>query len=73
MESKGSYSNKPLIQRILFLLTGIFNFLIGFTLYYLLKDDKSKEWQVEFLQRGSMLGLAFTIIGICAYIVSKIF
>lgn len=68
-EKKYAYSDKPLGQRLLFFFAGFFDFLIGFALYYLFKDDKSKEWQVEFIQRGAVFGLCFTIIGaICGFI-----
>ena len=38
---------------------------MGFAIYYTFKDDKSKEWQLEFIQRGSMFGFcAFIIVAI---------
>lgn len=68
-KEKYTYSDKPLGQRLLFFFVGFFNFLLGFALYYLYKDDKSKEWQAEFFQRGAVFGLCFTIIGaICGFI-----
>lgn len=71
-KEKYVYSNKPLVQRLLFLLLGFSNFIIGFGLYYLFKDDKSKEWQIEFIQRGSMFGLIFFLIGVIYAIISWI-
>ena len=71
-KEKYVYSNKPLVQRLFFLLLGFSNFILGFGLYYLFKDDKSKEWQIEFIQRGSMFGLIFFLIGIIYAIISWI-
>lgn len=71
-KEKYVYSNKPLAQRLLFLLLGFSNFILGFGLYYLFKDDKSKEWQIEFIQRGSMFGLIFFLIGVIYAIISWI-
>ena len=71
-KEKYVYSNKPLVQRLLFLLLGFSNFILGFGLYYLFKDDKSKEWQIEFIQRGSMFGLIFFLIGVIYAIISWI-
>ena len=71
-KEKGVYSDKSLDQRILFFIAGFSNFLIGFALYYLFKDDKSKEWQIEFIHRGASFNLALTIIGIVICMVAGI-
>lgn len=62
-KEKRSYSDKPLGQRLLFFFAGFCNFLMGYALYYIFKDDKTKEWQINFIQRGAAFGLAFIIIG----------
>ena len=67
-----NYNNKPLLQRIVLFLAGFCNFLIGYALYFMFKDDKSKSWQTEFIQRGATFGLSFTIIGLLVAIVSVI-
>lgn len=54
---KLSYSDKPLIQRIVFFLVGFTDFILGYGLYYLFKNDKDKEWQIEFIHRGAQFGL----------------
>ena len=69
---KSFYSNKPLSQRIVLFIAGFSNFLIGYALYYTFKDDKSKEWQIEFIQRGAAFGLAFTIIGLLTKLIFTI-
>ena len=63
--NQGEYSKSPLYQRLILLIAGFTNFIMGFALYYTFKDDKSKEWQLEFIQRGSMFGFcAFIIVAI---------
>ena len=63
-KGKGYYSDKlPLNMRIIYLLVGIANFLIGYALYFIVKDDKKKEVDAVFLKRGADFGLAFVIIG----------
>ena len=69
---KYEYSNKPLLLRLLLFITGFCNFLVGFTLYYLFKDEKSKEWQLEFIQRGASFGLIFTILGVIVAIFDRL-
>lgn len=71
-KEKGVYSDKSLGQRLLFFFAGFCNFLMGYALYYLFKDDKSKEWQIEFIQRGAAFGFAFTIIVVIIAIVEWI-
>lgn len=69
---KTFYSNKPLLQRIVLFVAGFCNFIIGYALYYIFKDDKTKEWQIEFIQRGAAFGLAFTIIGLLLSLIRAI-
>ena len=71
-KEKSFYSDKPLLQRIVLFIAGFCNFIIGYALYYIFKDDKSKEWQIEFVQRGAAFGLAFTIIGLLLSLISFI-
>ena len=66
------YSDKPLIQRLIFLAVGISNFFVGFALYYLFKDDKSKKWQIIFIQRGAIIGLELAIIDVIFAIIEWI-
>ena len=66
------YSDKPLLQRLILFIAGFTNFIIGYALYYIFKDDKSKKWQIEFVQRGACFGFIFSIIGILYYILSFI-
>ena len=73
MSKKNYYSDKPLWHRIIFFITGFTNFIIGYALYYLFKDDKSKDWQIEFIQRGAAFGFAFTIIGLVIEIINLVF
>lgn len=61
-KEKALYSDKPLLQRIVLFLAGFFNVLIGYALYFTFKDDKSKDWQIVFIQRGATFGLASIII-----------
>ena len=71
-KEKYSYSDKPLLQRIVLFLAGFCNFIIGYALYFMLKDDKSKAWQVEFIQRGAAFGFVFTIIGLLSSLITVI-
>jgi hypothetical protein len=68
-KEKSFYSDKPLLQRIVLFLAGFCNILMGYALYYTFKNDKSKDWQIEFIQRGAAFGLAFTIIEIILYLI----
>ena len=64
------YSNKPLLQRIILFIAGFTNFIMGYAIYLIFKDDKSKKWQVEFIQRGAVFGFIFMIIGLLYYFLS---
>ena len=68
-KEKSSYSDKPLLQRVVLFLAGFSNILIGYALYFMFKDDKTKDWQIEFVQRGAAFGLAFIIIGLIAALI----
>lgn len=67
--NKEKYSDYPLLQRIIFFLAGFSNPLIGYSIYYMFKDDKNKAMQVEFIQRGSAFCLAFLLIGLIISII----
>ncbi len=71
-KEKSFYIDKPLLQRIVLFLTGFSNFLISYAPYFIFKDDKSKDWQIEFVQRGVTFGLAFTITGLLFGLISSI-
>lgn len=68
-KGKSSYSDKPLLQRVVLFLAGFSNILIGYALYFMFKDDKAKDWQIEFVQRGATFGLAFIIIGLIVVLI----
>lgn len=73
MSNKNSIdSSNLLMQRIVLFAAGFCNFIIGYALYFIFKDDKSKDWQIEFIQRGAAFGLAFTIIGLIISLISII-
>ena len=46
-KEKSSYSDKPLLQRVVLFLAGFSNILIGYALYFMFKDDKAKDWQIH--------------------------
>lgn len=48
-KEKSFYIDKPLLQRIVLFLTGFSNFLISYDSYFIFKDDKSKDYQIEFV------------------------
>ncbi len=56
------YDNKPLIQKIIFGLVGVINFVAGFALYFLVKDDNTKTWQANYLVKGSAIGVVLWAI-----------
>lgn len=71
-KEKSSYSDKPLLQRVVLFLAGFSNILIEYALYFMFKDDKAKDWQIEFVQRGATFGLAFIIIGLIIVLIGTI-
>lgn len=66
----GFYDDKPFIQKLVFYLVGISNFLVGYSLYFLFKDDKKKKWQASCLSKGATIGLVLTIIAIVFEIIA---
>ena len=66
------YDDKPLIQKVVFFLVGVINCVVGFALYFLIKDDKNKKWQASYLSKGSLIGLALWIIIAFAQLINLI-
>lgn len=66
------YDDKPFIQKLVFVVLGISNFIVGYALYFLIKDDKSKKWQSSYLVKGSTIGLIISILGFIGTIVYNI-
>ena len=64
------FDKKPIIQKIVFLATGIESFIIGFALYFIFKDDK--KWQSDYLLWGSTIGLLIELIIISGEILEKL-
>ena len=56
------YDNKPFIQKLIFLLVGISNFLVGYAFYFLVKDNKNTKWQASYFSGGASIGLVLSII-----------
>ena len=54
--------DKPFIQKFVFLLVGISNFVVGYALYFLIKDKKEYKWQSSYLVKGATIGLIICII-----------
>jgi len=54
--------DKPLIQKIVFLLVGIVFFPVGYALYFLTKDNKRQKWQANYLVKGATVGLVLSLI-----------
>ena len=54
--------DKSILKQIILGLTGIFYYIIGFTLYYLLKDKKDMRWEANILLKCSFIGLVLDII-----------
>lgn len=71
-KEKSSYSDKLLLQRVVLFLAGFSNILIGYALYFMFKDDKAKDWQIEFVQRGATFGLAIIIIELIVALIGKV-
>lgn len=53
------FDTKPFIQKLIFFVVGIESFIIGFALYFILKDDK--KWQTGYILAGSVIGLIATL------------
>lgn len=58
-KEKNTNSN---IQKIIYFLAGLSDFLMGYALYFMFKDDKTKKYQVELIQKGASVGLAVTVV-----------
>lgn len=69
MESKDSFTISK-IERVVLILAGISNIIMGYAIYFILKNDKEKKEYAEFIHRGAMFGLILTII---AFILGLIF
>ena len=63
------YDDKPVIQKIVFILVGLTNFIIGFALYFLIKDDKKKKWQADYLLKSSVVGAIIVTIALILRII----
>ena len=64
--------DKPLIQKIVFLLVGIVFFPVGYALYFLTKDNKRQKWQANYLVKGATVGLVLSLIVAVVDIVTAI-
>lgn len=60
-------------ERTLLLLSGIFNFPIGFTLYFYFKDKKGKEDYAKFARMGGYLGLFLLIFIVVSLLIVFIY
>lgn len=60
-------------DRTLLLLSGIFNFPIGFVLYFYFKDKKGKEDYAKFARMGGYLGLFLLIFIIVSLLIVFIY
>lgn len=56
------YDEKPAVQKIVFILLGLTNFLAGFALYFLIRDDKKKKWQASYLCKSSAVGCVLVVV-----------
>ena len=63
---------KPLLQKIVFLLDGVTNLFLGYSLYFILKDDKKRSWQASYLGKGATIGLVLGLIGAVVEIVQLV-
>ena len=56
----------PIIQKIIFIITGVLNFLIGLSLYFILKDNKKYTWQPSYFLLGAVIGFLISLVeGVC--------
>lgn len=72
-KAKSLYSDKPLLKRVVLFLAGLSNFLVGYAIYYIIKDDKSKEFEAEFIQRGAAFGFALFILELILALLKYVF
>lgn len=61
---------KPVIQKIVFFLAGASNFIIGFALYFLLKEKN--KWQSNYVQLGATTGLILSLVAAVIEILSSV-
>lgn len=66
------YDDKPFIQKLVFILVGLFFFPVGYALYFLTSNNKKYKWQSSYLVKASTCGLVLTIIGIILDILSEL-
>lgn len=64
------FDKKPLVQKLVFFVTGLESFIIGYALYFMFKDDK--KWQTDYLLWGSTFGLTIQLIEVAAKIFEKL-
>ena len=62
---------KPIVQKIVFFIAGASNFIIGFALYFLLKDKY--KWQTDYIEMGAAFGLIISLIAAVVELLSTIF
>ena len=67
---EGKISKK---DRALLLVIGIFNFPIGFALYFFFNEKKDSEYHAKFAYEGAMAGLYLTTILIIAAIICYLY
>ena len=72
MKTKGDKFKMPYIQRIILILAGMSNFLLGYAVYLCIKDDKDKQEQAEFINRGASFAFAFVVLYGIVYVAWKI-
>ncbi len=60
-------TENSIVQKLVLFYAGLFNPLLGFAIYFIIKDDEKKKHMAEFIQRGSIFGVAFIIIGLIIY------
>lgn len=54
--------SKPFIQKLIFFLVGVSNFLVGYALYFLVKDNKKTKWQASCFSIGASFGLFLSLV-----------
>ena len=61
---------KPIVQKIVFFLAGASNFIIGFALYFILKDKY--KWQTDYIEMGAAFGLVASLVGAVLELITHI-
>lgn len=54
--------NKPFIPKIIFLITGFFNYWVGFSLFFIFKTDEKHKWTCNYFLIGSIIGAIYALI-----------